>query len=196
MKIRWVALFLVVVFFAAWYSFFGGAKQAEDVTKMILGGKSVSEQKIVLEEKYGSMLISYSDPEFGFKIRYPLGYEAFFLNGTDLDPRVRFLLNYPDSSSLVVDVRAGTESLEQITDSIFGEYTREEFPKKESAEISGRRAVLIKANSTSEFTDERIFFKHAIYDCGAYRVYVNALIPEMLSPEGEVIDLMLYSFEC
>jgi hypothetical protein len=177
----------------------------------MLSGKPASEAKLekqvqLFASEAESQFIWYNDSDYGFALKYPLGYQV--ANAELEGARVRIMAHYPYTSSEVIDTmvsqekRAGdllNESIAQVTDpQAFGANVSKQ---GETKSIQGKIAYYAFGSFVNELTDETIFFRQYAFDCqkpdgSPYSALLVAAIPDKFTPDLEMVDYMAGEFKC
>lgn len=191
---RLAVIIVLLAFVGAWLFYFNGLEQATEVLVNLRGGEEAVIPASVSEfaAEHGDKMLSYRDDEYGFTIRYPVGYAAMF--APDAGIRLRFMALGPGTNSEVIDVAVvnGTpeEAFTDLDDQLFEKETREELT------VNNRRLLLIKGETSDPVFEEPAFARLAVFDCGNYTAAINAFVPRLLLKDLELVDYMIYSFEC
>ncbi|MFH0971526.1 MAG: hypothetical protein V1835_03075 [Candidatus Micrarchaeota archaeon] len=191
-----IALFIVSLYFI--YS----SRNQPEVKPVVIFGKSQTQQKAdlmaALKAKYDSKTIEYYDQDYGFKVRYPIGYDAVkepFPGFT-----VRFVTYYPPFSVEIYDVRVvnDTELSENV---IYSEMKKVDVAVSKET-INGRMAYLSNTQDINPANENQtIYLKQAFYDCKTtagkpYWISFTAALTEELSPDLELAEYMIRTLEC
>ncbi|MEK6953963.1 MAG: hypothetical protein AABX01_03075 [Candidatus Micrarchaeota archaeon] len=151
-----------------------------------------------LNAKYEPDTLEYVDSPYGYKLRYPIGYDAVIEPFPGIHQR--FAAFYPPVSMELIDIRIfkPTELSSSTIEAAAKEFKT--IPAKEK--IGGKDAFIINAKVPS-ITDELedVYIKQAFYECSnssnfRYWLSFTAGISEALAGDLELADYMIHSVEC
>ncbi|MBI5229185.1 hypothetical protein HY991_03675 [Candidatus Micrarchaeota archaeon] len=182
---------------AVWFTYFGGREQVfGPESERIIGEKLVS-----FEKKYQENLITYYDSEYGFSVRYPIGYMVFAY--PIFGVHVRFQADFRGFSSEVIDVRVinSTDQAKNAFRENLKEFAGKELLEQKETTVNGRNAFILKAKKALEEGEDVFYFTEAFYECvlpnkEGYSLSLVAAIPEGLLADQQLIDYMVYSLKC
>ncbi len=190
-----LAVFVLAVFSYFAYSFYTAPEKL--VSKIPLPAKDPDVQRSEflagLEAKYGSNTLAYYDQQYGFKMKYPIGYVA------TVDPilgiRLRISAFYPPFSSEIMDVRVvnanelsaqgirASASLENVS---VAEYTQK-----------GHSIYLVSLRQPDPVEEnQQVFIRQAYLQCPNYWLVFVGAFSEPLVPDLELADYLIASMEC
>lgn len=203
MKLKWFFVF-VIALFIAYFLFFGGRESAKSFLEKFSSSpeKELKEKKQVLEEEYSPHFISFEDLNHSFRLKYPLGYEAYSPKNLGEKPYLVFLAGVPDELPVVINIHLLNESFKEVKSIVLRDYSEKEVISQKEVKLNGVNAFLVNGFKEDFVVSEdlvvpgKIYFKQAVFQCRNYRILVNALIPESLLPESAVVDYLIYSIEC
>ncbi|MBU1197537.1 hypothetical protein KJ765_03410 [Candidatus Micrarchaeota archaeon] len=186
---------LVIVFGYFAYSLYTAPQQL--VERIPVATESVQEMRLEqlpkLDEKYASKTISYYDPDYGYRIRYPVGYSI------QLEPaftiRLRIAAFYPPFSSEIMDLRILRP--DELTPQLIRASATSEGVVLTEYEQRGRKLYMTTIENDELAVDgQTIFVREAFYECPSYWIVFTAAISEPLAPDLELADYMISTLEC
>lgn len=205
-KSPWLVWLMAIIVLAgvayaliAWYP--GTPVQVKNAVGVLSPGQQRAQE---FSSVHAGTLLTFTDPLYGYSLRYPQGYLA------QLDPepgvRLRFIADTPLASSEVIDfgVSNATDGKADF-DSAAGNYTAQELEFAGTDVINGRTASLLGATITSDYTNETLFIRQSFIPCpattaqpgvGDYWVEETAVVPEALAGDIPLAEYMAYSLTC
>ncbi|MFH1751086.1 MAG: hypothetical protein ABH863_05380 [Candidatus Micrarchaeota archaeon] len=151
-----------------------------------------------INAKYEPGTLQYEDRMYGYKLRYPIGYDAV------LEPfpgiHQRFAAFYPPFSMELIDIRILTPA--DLTVNGVLDAAKEFNAPVNTQTINGKQAYLISTKLPSLTDDlEDTYIRQAFFQCKnstgfQYWLSYTAGISEALSADLELADYMIYSIEC
>jgi len=198
-KLNSIALVLVLV--VAYIAFGYVTQSLPEPLKAWLGVKTPAEQRAVtFAQNYSDRLISYTDPLYGFKVNYPVGYAIE--SQPDYGVQLRVLAIVPGFSAEIMDVYVSNTSFsEQDFREIVEQANKSQLQLAGKKIINGREIYLVNLRGESEFTDEILFIRQAFYNCRtpegqAYSAGIVFVVPEVVAADVGLADYIIASFEC
>lgn len=192
-----VALVLVLVLAFAYLAYLTYAKPSKVAAALPIPTVSAQEQHDALvsgfHDKYYAKTMAYVDPDYGFKMRYPIGYAA------DVDPvpgvRLRFSAFYPPLSSEILDVRvlnASDLDAQSVRDS-----AAQANATALELEQNGRPLFLVNLQQPDPSDgNQSVTVREAFYACPDKWLVFTAALSEPLAPDAELADYMISTMEC
>lgn len=200
-----INLFLILIIFgvfvgAGYFLYQEGQKNPGG--QIVIGGKSKEqtsrEYMEALTAKYGEKTIQYIDTTYGYKIRFPIGYEAKIDPFPDIHQR--FVAYYPPYSIELYDIRILKPS--ELSESDILDGAKEGKIPLVQEKIAGKTAYLINSKEQNLINEnETIYLRQAFFNCQtpqgkAYWLSFTAGISEALVGDVEVADYMIRTIEC
>ncbi len=199
----WLILAIAVAF--ATYALIATLPNAPENLKNAVGVQTPGQQRVSLfETAYKDRLLNYTDPVYGFSLRYPIGYYV----QSDPEPGVRLRLSadVPFSSSEVIDFAASNDTFTDTDfDAIVRAYAPQAITFTRRDSINGRIAFQLGANMTSEYTNENLLVRQLFLQCsgenaepgvGSYWLAITALVPSSVAADLIFVDYLAYRVSC
>lgn len=151
-----------------------------------------------MEKKYSGKFIGYEDAVYGYKLKYPIGYDARIDPFYDIHQR--FVAYYPPFSIELMDIRilnpgeASEAEIKGLANSLNTPLNTQT--------INGKTAYTFTASQPSLSEDnESVYIRQAFFRCANssgynYWLSYTAAISEQLSPDLEVAEYMIQSIQC
>ncbi len=155
------------------------------------------------EKNYEDYMLSYNDPDYGYEINYPIGYDVQTSPDVGIALRVSARITEDYSELFDVFITKEASSLE-IFDSNKENLKADGFVdfEKQDAQIGGRTVRLLYGRMKNPgLPGEFLLARMAVYDCQTpdgtpYVAAVSAIIPPIVAQETDLADYMISSFKC
>ncbi|MBI5225571.1 hypothetical protein HY989_06910 [Candidatus Micrarchaeota archaeon] len=191
-----ISLFIVAMYFL--YT----EKNRPLSKQVVLLGKSkdqlAADYLKALETKYADKTILYEDPVFGYKLRYPIGYDAVVAPYPDIHQR--FAAYYPPFSMELIDIRLLKSS--EITEKDIQESAKELKTTYLKETINGNTVYLFSSREQSIIDEnDSIFVKQAFFSCKdiagkPYWLSFTGGVSEALAPDLDLVEYMIRTLKC
>ncbi len=186
---------LVVVGGVIWLALQGvGVEELKERSGLIPAATPPS--VVNFEKKIGGVqFLAYTDAQYGFSLKYPVGYAIVFQ--PDLFVQVRVIaLQYASSAEVydvsVFEAQDAERAFIDAKNALEGKLLEEK-----QLTINGRKAFLLNSLVENPVDgDEKLFARQAFYDCGTYTALFTGIIPLGLSDDLGLADYMIYEFKC
>lgn len=189
-----IAIFAVSIYFIY--------RERASSTPVVLFGKSSTQQKAelmqALSAKYEPKTLQYIDQSYGYKIRFPIGYDAIMNPFPEIHQR--FAAFYPPYSMELIDVRIIPDG--ELSESDLSAAAAEAKTPLTREVINGNPAYLLNSQELSLIDEnETIYIKQAFFGCeyangSKYWLSLTAGISEALAPDLELVEYMIRTVEC
>ncbi len=203
-KLLALAIAIAAIAVAAYYAgLFGGVSGplAGFFTQQNAFVEASQARARVYGEAHATEMLSYTHPNWGYTVKYPVGYYAEA--EPDFDTSFRATANSPVSTAELIEVRVAervfTEKDFEDAASAFGEG---ELVSRYSGSSNGKKIFVFQSKSASPETQEKISLRTAVYsECVApdgtrYTAVLLALVPDVLGEDLDLADYAIYSFTC
>ncbi len=202
-------LLAIVIALLAWIFFFNGGVFLEQQTVQLFGTAPGAQRTAptpaaisAFAQAYGSQMLSYSDPQYGFAFQYPVGYYAVFEPEQGI--RVRFAAFVPGSSAEFLDfiVLNGTDAQTEFEKAV-GDYSSDELLRTRSLLAGSQNVSVIEGVLDNPLTGGKLFLTQAFFDCmtpapesAGYALVFNAVIPQEFASDKDLVDYMASTVKC
>lgn len=191
---------ILVVAIIIWYFAYG--TPAANPVKQALGVKTPLEKTgEAFEKQYGKNFITFTDPDYGFSVKHPVGYNV--VAGIGDDARVIISATSVEGFTEAITVGVTNETFgSKEFNELVALYEPEYVKAAKETSIGGRQAFYLSVEGPDEFTGENSFMHQAtVTGCRApggseYAAIVTAIVPEPIAAELAVADYMIASFKC
>jgi hypothetical protein len=171
-----------------------------EARKAVLGKGALEQRAGDFEKQYGSMLLTYSDADYGYSVRYPKGYQL-----------IEDAYSYTDSTAVVfsariadyvevIEVRAMPSFAQEDFDAIAASYNASEIKLKKTDFLNGRNVFLLNTEVDADlgkYYGRQAFFTGCKAPDGSeYALALTAAIPEPLVDDVALADYMIASLKC
>ncbi len=186
---------LLIIIFGIWLFFFNGFQTlgVKSPIKTIFYTDSLKKAAESYNFSMGSNFISYRDYNYGFELKYPIGYSATLAP----EPNVYLRFLAADPSGLAEDIDVNV-LLTKDAKSIFETNTKD-VPKskviiKQEKQINGNKAYLVYYNDNIEGLP--IISHYTTISCKNYTLEIIGIIPEDLADDSSLVNYMIHSVKC
>ncbi|PIO06462.1 hypothetical protein COT29_00970 [Candidatus Micrarchaeota archaeon CG08_land_8_20_14_0_20_59_11] len=192
----WLAIAALAV--GAWYFWLGGAAQLEKYTAESAETKQ-SAFVTSFEEESAGRFVSFTDPYYGFEMKYPIGYQADF--GDIAGPRLSARAEMAENLFEVIQANAIDEQFASAMATMPNEIGGNKLANRRNATIAGKDAVLFDSTGTVPLAETATYGRWAVMDCAMangtrYTLVVTGIVSAPLASDLGMIDYVIYSVRC
>jgi hypothetical protein len=169
--------------------------------KQVLNPKSPLEKAgAVFEQQYGKDFATYSDPDYGFSLKYPLGYKID--KGFTDDARVIVYAVSAEGAPETFTVGVDNASVGQNEfDGIVQLYDPQYVESATQTTINSANAYILSVVGPDEYTNSNSTMHQAFVSCKrddglTYTAILTAMVPRELGANVPLMDYMISSFRC
>ncbi len=198
-KLLLVALAIALVAIAVGYLAFQ-APGANPI-KQALNPKSPLEKAgAVFEQQYGSDFATFNDPDYGFSLKYPIGYKVDM--GFGDDARVIVYAVSIEGAPETFTVGVDNATIEQKDfDEIVQLYEPQYVESAVQTTINSANAYILSVVGPDEYTSSNSTMHQAFVSCkredgSTYTAILTASVPDELVANVPIMDYMISTFKC